>query len=796
TAAKGSAKRKPAEESSIKTKTLLDKIFASIKSGVFVVDAATRKIITVNISTRHIFGYTRDEIIGLDVALLHVDTEQFRKFSEELLPALKINGMYNAEFPLRRKDGSVFISDLTVTDLQDDSGHRTGFVCAVRDITALKQVHEELITSETRYRRLFETARDGILILNADTGQIEDINPFLADMLGYTREECLDKKLWDIGAFQDIKTSKSVFEELQRTGYVRYEDMSLVTKDGRDIAVEFVGHIYTVDHAKVIQCTIRNITESKEVKKYLKLMNERFALATHASGIGIWDWNVFSNTLVWDDRMFELYGIARDSFPDCVEAWQNSLHPDDRTEALEASQKALRGENEYDTEFRILTPDGAVKYIKAYGKVLRDSKDRPLRMIGINYDITTFRQAEKMLRESEERHRSYIDVTGQLGWVTNVDGEVEGDMPSWRKYTGQNYEEIVGLGWSKALHPDDLEHALQAWARALATKKDYETEYRVRRHDGVYRHFMARGVPVIREDGSVREWVGTCIEITERKQMEEELRKSHVELERRVEERTAQLSESNRQLQKEITRCKIIENELNQSQKRLRYLSDHLQRVGEKERALLARELHDELGQVLTGMKMDVSWIAKRLPEDNMLVMERIRSLLAVIDKVIKNIQRMSMELRPVALDDFGLNEAIRIMIKDFEKNTDIAFTFIPEPQDMILGREIATEVFRIFQEGVTNVVRHADARNVTVFLRKKRDRLVMEIRDDGKGIAKSEILHPRSIGITGMRERAYAIRGVLAIKGVRDKGTTISLSVPLYTETRKGGPAHIRARS
>ena len=114
-----------------------------------------------------------------------------------------------------------------------------------------------------RYRRLFETAQDGILILNADTGQIDDVNPFLTDMLGYTREQLLGNKLWEIGPFKDTKASKAAFRELQREAYVRYEDLPLETRAGKSINVEFVSNVYQVNGSKVIQCNIRNITEAQ-----------------------------------------------------------------------------------------------------------------------------------------------------------------------------------------------------------------------------------------------------------------------------------------------------------------------------------------------------------------------------------------------------------------------------------------------------------------------------------------------------------------------------------------------------
>jgi PAS domain S-box-containing protein len=136
-------------------------------------------------------------------------------------------------------------------------------------------------------------------------------------------------------------------------------------------------------------------------------------------------------------------------------------------------------------------------------------------------DITEQERAKEQLRASEDRYRSYIEITGQLGWTTDANGEVIEDLPSWRKYTGQSKEEIRGTGWVGALHPDDVEHTLRVWNKAVKKKTAYEVEYRIRRHDGMYRLFLARGVPVLKQDGSVQEWVGTCIDITERTKAEE-----------------------------------------------------------------------------------------------------------------------------------------------------------------------------------------------------------------------------------------------------------------------------------
>ena len=165
-------------------------------------------------------------------------------------------------------------------------------------------------------------------------------------------------------------------------------------------------------------------------------------------------------------------------------------------------------------------------------------------------DITSLRKAEEALQRSEKRYRSFIEMTEQLGWTTNSEGMVVEDIPSWRRFTGQSEEDMRGWGWAKALHPDDVEHTIRVWGNAIATRGNYEVEYRIRRHDGMYRHFLVRGVPVLKNDGTIQEWVGTCIDITDRKQMEEELRKSRDESEIKVRERTAELAKANELLER------------------------------------------------------------------------------------------------------------------------------------------------------------------------------------------------------------------------------------------------------
>ncbi|MDQ3687993.1 MAG: histidine kinase [Acidobacteriota bacterium] len=293
------------------------------------------------------------------------------------------------------------------------------------------------------------------------------------------------------------------------------------------------------------------------------------------------------------------------------------------------------------------------------------------------------------------------------------------------------------------------------------------------------RMWIAEHALAIRDaEGKLIGFQGTTIDITDRKRAEEALHKAHDELERRVAERTADLATTNQALQAEVAeRSRVEEN--------LRALSAHLLSVREAERTRIAREIHDDLGQMLTALMMDLSWLEDRVTKPREMaarnqLAEKVEQMSKLVGKTMDTVRTIAAELRPGVLDELGLKAAIEWQCADFDKRTGIKCDLLTELEEVALDRQSATAVFRILQESLTNVVRHAKASAVMLELDVGADDLILEIRDNGRGITEAEMIDPRSLGILGMRERAVAVGGTVDITGADGEGTRVTVRVPL----------------
>ena len=253
-----------------------------------------------------------------------------------------------------------------------------------------------------------------------------------------------------------------------------------------------------------------------------------------------------------------------------------------------------------------------------------------------------------------------------------------------------------------------------------------------------------------------------------------------VELETRLTQLISQLRETKANQQREIANRINKENEYRRSTEQLRELSARLQSVREEERTHISRVIHDELGQILTGLKMDVAWLQRHIDQPQSTLLEKMQEMSDLIDATVQIVRQISTELRPGILDDLGLVATIEWQLQEFQTRSGIEGKLISDSDETTLDTDGATTVFRIFQEILTNVARHAQATQVKVTLEESATVLTLQVEDNGRGITESEIHNPKSIGLLGMQERAWLRAGEIHFQGTPNVGTIVTVRLPL----------------
>ncbi|MBF0464180.1 MAG: PAS domain-containing protein [Nitrospirae bacterium] len=406
---------------------------------------------------------------------------------------------------------------------------------------------EAVIASEMRLKSYINITGQIIWVTNAEGEVVEDI-PSFRTFCGLSYEEVKGSGWVKALHPDDVEHTMQIWKKAVAERNFYETEFRMRRHD--EVYRDFLARGFPVfrKDGSILEwigsCT--DITERKQAEQEILLITKRLQFATSSANIGVWDWDVTNNIMTWDDQMLQLYGLTWETFPGGVEAWQNGLHPDDRDTIVEECKAALRGEKEWDTEFRVLHPNGTVKHIKANGMVIRDHEGTPVRMLGTNYDIT-----ERKLKEKREQYRSYtmlstlIDNVPDLAWIKDREGRFIIDNEAHRVAANMPANAINGKT-DFDIWPTDLaeKHIADDQAvMASGVRKHIEEPYVDA--NGLLHFIETIKTPVKDENGEVIGTVGIAHDITERKRMEEELK----ELNRTLEERVT--LETNRRLTQE-----------------------------------------------------------------------------------------------------------------------------------------------------------------------------------------------------------------------------------------------------
>jgi len=413
------------------------------------------------------------------------------------------------------------------------------------------------------------------------------------------------------------------------------------------------------------------------------------------------------------------------------------VHPDDREMVVGNAMKMLSGDRHTSYEFRSIASDGSIHWIE---EIVRSTQyEGRAAVLGNIMEVTEKVESREKQKELETLEASILAAIPHAV-IGLRDRRIIFANDGVQSVFGWKEEELTGKS-TRILYrtEEDYEEMASLYSR-LEEEKTVLTEFPCRRKDGTDIECMV-SASRIGESLTQKNIVITYEDITERERAKQDLERSR---------------------------------------EQLRNLYTHLQSVREKERTRIARELHDELGQLLTALNTDLIMLQKRIPAKEVTLLEKTDVMVKLIDMTMNTLKRIYMNLRPGMLDHLGLVAAIRWQIGEFKTRSGIECSLITEPDEILLDDNLSTTIFRIFQETLTNILRHAEATKVNVRLKETKTFVDLVVRDNGKGVGDEELAKTDSFGLIGIRERAIALGGRAEIGGGKGRGTTVKVRIPL----------------
>jgi PAS domain S-box-containing protein len=632
-------------------------------------------------------------------------------------------------FRYKANDGTYRILDDKAYLIFDDNHQAIRMLGAMRDITEEKEAQEKLVLEKQLSDSIINSL-PAIFYLYNKEGTFYRWNKNFEEITGYSAEE--------VAASSPLQYFSEKDRDLlqQRIGSVFAEGESHVeadlrTKDGTLIPYYFVGRQINYEgEICLVGCGI-DISERVKSQKELQQNEEKFRTLIEQASDGIFISNIKGEYVDVNSNGLKLSGytiaeLKNMTIYDLVPPEDEETNPL-RIDELFSGKVVIN-------ERRMKCKNGNIINVEISAKVLTDG-----RFLGIVRDITARKKAEEELRMSEEKYRLLFYQNPMPMWMISIPDRNFMDVNSAAiDFYGYTKEEFLSMNIMDIRPKEEIEPVKKVIAGLPSGIN----------RAGVWTH--------VRKDGS-------------------RIRVNIISHDILYEGKPAKLILAN-----DVTEKVNAEEKLQESHEAFRQLATHLETIREAERTHLAREIHDELGQQLTGLKMDISWLNKKIKSEDEEVNQKIKETIQLIDSTVKSVRRIATELRPSILDDLGLVAAMEWQSEEFEKRFQIKCIFKSGISNEIIPPQLATGIFRIYQECLTNVLRHSEATEVRSVLEIRDRNLRLNITDNGRGFVVEEIANKKTLGLLGMKERSSLMGGTYEISSDPGKGTSILIIVPL----------------
>ncbi|MDB5203175.1 MAG: domain S-box protein [Ferruginibacter sp.] len=683
-----------------------------------------------NESFRRIFNLTEGELLNYESFLAVVHPDDREKIVTNYEAAIRGNQKFvTEEFRLQDKDGdykNIYDRAYILYDGQQRAFRMLG---AMQDITEEKEFEQQLIVEKELSDSVINSL-PGVFYLYNKQGQFYRWNKNFETVTGYSAEEIAGLHPLDLFTGTDKELLRSKINSVFTNGEDQVEAM-FIAKDGSGLPYFFTGRVIRYEGEDCLLGVGIDISERVRSQEKLQQSEEKFRTLIEQASDGIFISNRegqyldvnSSATILTGYRKEELLRLSISDIICKTDEEDNPLMMDELLSGhVIINERVIKQKN------------GNLINVEISAKLLPDGRYQ-----GIVRDITARKKAEEALRLSEIKYRLLFNQNPMPMFMISV--------PE-RRFLDVNPAALSFYGYSRAEFLQMDAYAIRSEEEAKKLRYYLKANGKGINDAGIWEHRTKDGRLVkvniithniIYEGESAR--LVLAIDVTEKLEAEENLKKSHEDL---------------------------------------RQLATHLEQIRESERTHMAREIHDELGQQLTGLKMDISWLNKKIKSDDQEVKDKIRDTIQLIDKTVITVRRIATQLRPSILDDLGLVAAMEWQSDEFEKRSEITTIFKSNAPNVTVDSEVATGLFRIYQESLTNVLRHAAATKVNAELKLGEKSLELVIKDNGVGFNTDDIEHKKTLGLLGMKERSLLMGGQYEIKGKPGKGTCVRIIVPL----------------
>lgn len=694
-------------------------------------------ITEVSPSIKYYSGLDREMLIGRSVYDFYQNVADRERFLQEIKAKGEIRD-YELDLKVAGKLVHVSVNARVVSD---NNGNPLCMEGIMRDISKRKNAENALRETELKFRNYINFAPHAVFVAD-ETGKYIDANPAATNLLGYRLDELLTIEPTKLVQAESQQKFLQHLEIARETGYAT-DELTILRKDSepKRVVVDTVKLSDKCFLGFVVDITDRKAAEEilKESEMHLKEMQQIAHLGNVSICVNSRNWRS-------SEMLNKIFGITED-FDFTYAGWKKIVHPDSEREIVDYfSNNRLRGKTLFDKKFRIIRQsDKALRWVHVIGKLKFDADNQPDRLVATVQDITERKQYTEALRQSEALYRTTLNASPDTIVVVEMDGRIRMVSPSGLILFGYDDESmVVGHNMFEYIEPDDVERA-QSNTALMFQGYLGTIQYRMVRSSGDVFHAEINGDIIWDADNKPIGMVFLVRDITERKK---------------------------------------VEMDLKQSQSQLKKFAAHLQSVREEERLMLAREIHDELGQILIAIKIDLGMNRQKVLKqikgemaDELLA--DYDNLFGLVDNTIKTARKIMTDLRPEVLHLLGLVEAVKLYAANFQSRHKITCSFENNVREMNLNSQQTVALYRIVQESLSNVARHSKASEVKISLFQKDGMLALEIVDNGIGLDETKKTKHDSYGLIGMKERAFLLDGELSIKSEINNGVRLKLVMP-----------------